>query len=312
MLIKKYSPTEFEIWNDFIYKSRNGIFMFDRNYMDYHSDRFEDHSLMFFDDDVLVAVLPACIKGTVLYSHQGLTYGGFIVSDKIKQHTMLECLSILKEYLNQNCIKKLIYKVIPHIFHSYPSEEDLYALYLNNAKLLKFEPSSVLLLENPIKMPKGRKAQISKAKRKGVIVEESMDFDSFIYLENEVLKEFHNTSAVHTGKELSLLKSRFNENIKLYVAKVNDQIIAGTVIYIYKNTVHTQYMAASSLGREIGALDLVISTVMTIYKNSHKYLDFGISSEDAGKILNFGLISQKEGFGARTVIYQTWELISEY
>ena len=311
MLIKKYSPIDFEIWNDFINKSRNGIFMFDRNYMDYHSDRFEDHSLMFFDDDVLVALLPASIKNNILYSHMGLTYGGFLISEKVKQHTMLDCFSELKNYLKNKSIKKLIYKSIPHIFHSYPSEEDLYALYMNDAHLLKIEPSSALALDNPLKMPKGRKAQISKAKREGVIVEESMDFDSFIELENAVLKEFHNTSAVHTGKELSLLKSRFNENIKLYVAKLNDQIIAGTVIYIYKNTVHTQYMAASSLGRELGALDLVISTLMTTYKSRHKYLDFCISSENAGKILNFGLISQKEGFGARTVIYQTWELCTD-
>ena len=311
MLIKKYTKEDFKVWNEFISKSRNGIFMFDRNYMDYHSDRFEDHSLMFFDDDVLVALLPASIKDNVLYSHQGLTYGGFIVSDKIKQHSMLECFSLLKEYFDQNCIKKLIYKVIPHIFHSYPTEEDLYALFLNNAKLLKIEPSSTMLLDSPLKMPKGRKAQISKAKREGVIIEESHDFESFIILENEVLKEFHNTSAVHSAKELALLQSRFTENIKLYVAKFEDKIIAGTVVYVYKNVVHTQYMASSSKGRELGALDLVISTVMGIYKESKKYLDFGISSEDSGKLLNFGLITQKEGFGARTTVYQTWELTVE-
>lgn len=311
MLLKKYSPTDLNIWNDFVKNSRNGIFMFDRYYMDYHSDRFEDNSLMFWDDDVLIAVLPANIKDNVLYSHQGLTYGGFIVSDKIKQHSMLECFSILIEYLKKNSIKKLIYKVIPHIFHSYPTEEDLYSLYLNNAKLLKIEPSSVLLLNNPLKMPKGRKSQISKAKREGVIIEESNNFDLFIALENEVLKEFHNTCAVHSSVEMSLLKSRFTDNIKLYVAKFNGQIIAGTVIYIYKNAVHTQYMAASSLGRKLGALDFVIYTVMDIYKESKSFLDFGISSEDNGKILNFGLISQKEGFGARTAVYQTWELSTE-
>jgi len=73
--------------------------------------------------------------------------------------------------------------------------------------------------------------------------------------------------------------------------------------------VHTQYMAANETAREIGALDLTIATVMETYKDSKDWLDFGISTEDAGHILNEGLISQKEGFGGRTNIYQTWRII---
>lgn len=308
MYIKKYSPSDDKEWNSFIENSRNGIFMFNRGFMDYHSDRFEDHSLMFYEDNELLAILPANIRNSVLYSHQGLTYGGFILSEKIKQHTMIECFNLLKDYLIQNRIERLVYKVLPHIYHAYPSEEDLYALMLSKAKLLKIEPSSTLLLESPLKMPKGMKAQISKAKRENVKVEESSDFDSFIELENQILREFHNTVAVHTGEELSLLKSRFVNKIKLFVAKKGDELLAGTVVFIYKNVIHTQYMASSHKGRELGALDLIISTIMQDYRNQIKYLDFGISSEDGGRILNNGLISQKEGFGARTVIYQTWEL----
>lgn len=307
--IKKYNEEQKNIWNEFINSSKNGIFMFNRDFMDYHSDRFIDNSLMFYDDnDNLIALLPANLKDNILYSHQGLTYGSFIVNKDMKQHKMLDCFECLKQYMQDNNIHKLIYKTIPHIYHLLPSEEDLYGLFRNSATLLKVEPSTTILLSNPCKMPKGRKAQISRAKREGVIIEESTDFINFIALENQILKKHHNTKAVHTGEELILLNSRFPENIKLYVAKYNNEIIAGAVLFIYENVVHTQYLAADEKAREIGALDLVINELVNYYKNSKKYFDFGISTEQNGEYLNEGLVSQKEGFGGRTTCNQVWEL----
>ena len=118
----------------------------------------------------------------------------------------------------------------------------------------------------------------------------------------------HNVKAVHTADELYLLYSRFPENIALYAALKDGRIIAGCVCFIYKATVHVQYMAADEEARRIGALDLAVVTVMEAYAADHKWLDFGISTEDGGRYLNEGLISQKEGFGGRTNVYRIWEL----
>ena len=306
--IKPYLSENQAIWNEFIENSKNGIFMFNRNFMEYHSDRFIDNSLMFFDNDNLIAVLPMNIRDKVLYSHQGLTYGGFITDEKMKQHKMLECFEALKQYMQANNIEKLIYKIIPHIYHKTPAEEDLYALFKNDAKLLKLEPSTTIYLKNPCKMPKGRKAQISRAKREGVEIQESKDFKTFIDLENKILAEYHDTKAVHTAEELELLHSRFPEQIKLYIASLNNEVIAGTLIFEYENVVHTQYMASNKISREIGGLDLLIKTLIDKYQNTKTYFDFGISTENNGQFLNEGLISQKEGFGGRTTVYQTFEL----
>lgn len=306
--IKPYLSENQAIWNEFIENSKNGIFMFNRNFMEYHSDRFIDNSLMFFDNDNLIAVLPMNIRDKVLYSHQGLTYGGFITDEKMKQHKMLECFEALKQYMQANNIEKLIYKIIPHIYHKTPAEEDLYALFKNDAKLLKLEPSTTIYLKNPCKMPKGRKAQISRAKREGVEIQESKDFKTFIDLENKILAEYHDTKAVHTAEELELLHSRFSEQIKLYIASLNNEVIAGTLIFEYENVVHTQYMASNKISREIGGLDLLIKTLIDKYQNTKMYFDFGISTENNGQFLNEGLISQKEGFGGRTTVYQTFEL----
>ena len=306
--IKPYLSENKAIWNEFIENSKNGIFMFNRNFMEYHSDRFIDNSLMFFDNDNLIAVLPMNIRDKVLYSHQGLTYGGFITDEKMKQHKMLECFEALKQYMQANDIEKLVYKTIPHIYHKTPAEEDLYALFKNNAKLLKLEPSTTIYLKNPCKMPKGRKAQISRAKREGVEIQESKDFKTFIDLENKILAEYHDTKAVHTAEELKLLHSKFPEQIKLYTASLNDEMIAGTLIFEYENAVHTQYMASNKISREIGGLDLLIKTLIDKYQNTKMYFDFGISTENNGQFLNEGLISQKEGFGGRTIAYDIYEL----
>lgn len=308
IVVRKYSSQNFDSWNDFVASAKNSLFMHNRNFMEYHSDRFEDCSLMFFEDDELLALFPANKKGTDLVSHGGLTYGGFITGQKMKEYKMLECFEVLKSYMNENGFTKCIYKTIPYCYYKIPAQEDLYALFRNDAKISKVEASTVIDLRNPIKMPKGRKAQISRANREGVTIELSLDFNAFIELENNVLSEHHNTQAVHTGAELELLHSRFPKQIELYAAMYKGKMIAGSVIFVYDNVVHTQYMAADDTAREIGALDYCISEIIKKYSCSKQFLDFGISTEEGGRVLNDGLISQKEGFGGRTVTYQTWEM----
>lgn len=308
MTVKQYTDSDKQIWNDFVKNSKNGIFMFNRDFVEYHKDRFTDNSLLFYDEEKLVAVMPASIKDGVLSSHGGLTYGGFITANDMKQHHMNDCFTSLKEYASKNSIKEIIYKHIPHIYHKQPAEEDLYSLYYNNAEVLKIEASTIVDLKQPLKMQEIRKRQIKKAIKNFVNVKDSNDFESFIELENQVLSERHGTKAVHTADELHLLHSYFPENIKLIASFHQENMIAGTVLFIYDDVVHTQYLAANETAREIGALDFTIATVIEMFKTSKKWLDFGISTEDAGRFLNEGLISQKEGFGGRTNIYQTWRI----
>lgn len=309
--IEKYSSEKEDIWNRFNKESKNSLFMFDRKYMDYHSDRFKDHSLLFYDEDKLIAILPLSEHGEELKSHGGLTYGGFITDSKMKQHTMMDCFETFISYAKENGFSKVTYKCIPHIYHNQPAEEDRFALFANGAQLVTVDVSTYVNLSSPLKMPKGRKAQISRAKREGVVIEELSsleDFETFIELENAVLKERHEVTAVHTGSELKLLKDRLPENIHLFAAMKDSKMIAGTVVYEYDTVVHTQYMAADEEARTIGALDLAVATVIEKYKNSKKWLDFGISTEHGKIYLNEGLCSQKEGFGGRTGVYEIWKL----
>ncbi|ENU2747278.1 GNAT family N-acetyltransferase [Campylobacter coli] len=308
MKIKKYNLNSKDIWNNFNKDAKNGLFMFDRNYMDYHSDRFMDNSLMFYEDEKLIALLPCNVVENILYSHQGLTFGGFIVNENMKQGKMLECFEVLKEYMKENNFKKLIYKSIPYIYHKIPAQEDLYALFRNKAELFRVDCSTTIDLQNVLKMSDLRKRCIKKAQKNKVEITSSEDFNIFLILLNSVLQKQHGVNAVHSVEELKLLYSRFPQNIKLFVAKFNGEIIAATLVFIYENLVHTQYLAANEKAREIGALDLLIKTLMDEFAKSKKYFDFGISTENGGEFLNHGLISQKEGFGGRNVAHQFFSI----
>ncbi len=311
IIVKRYSDENVDLWNEFNAKSKNSMFMFDRNYMDYHRDRFKDHSLLFYSDEDLISIFPACERDNSLISHGGLTYGGFISNEKMKQHIMNDCFDALIQYAAEQGFEEITYKTIPHVYHLQPAEEDRYSLFVHGAELVTVDASTVINLSVPLKMPKGRKAQISRARREGVeikVLTEFSEYEAFIELENAVLEERHNTHAVHTAAELKLLHDRFPDSIKLYGAMKDGKLIAGTVVYVYNQAIHTQYMAANDEARTIGALDLAVVTVINEYKMSKLWADFGISTEHGRIYLNEGLIAQKEGFGGRTNTYDIWKI----
>jgi len=310
MIIKKYSDIYKNQWNDFVKSAKNTHFFFQRDYMEYHSDIFMDFSLLVFNDKKnIISILPANIKEDILYSHQGLTFGGFLVDDKMKTETMLEIFENLKVFLHQENIKKIVYKCIPHIYHIKPSEEDRYALFRNDAKLIRRDVTSTIDLTKPVRYSKGRKWSINKAKKEGIEVIKSEDYDIFWILLVSALEANHKAKPVHSLIEIKSLVEKFPKNIKLFLAKKDENVVSGALVYENENIVHTQYLANSKFGSEVGALDLLIDYLIKDVYKSKKYFDFGISNEDLGYYLNTGLIAQKEGFGARAVVQDFYELV---
>ena len=112
----------------------------------------------------------------------------------------------------------------------------------------------------------------------------------------------------HTAEEMTLLQSRFSSNIRLHAAYEGGEMIAGIIIYETPLVAHTQYIAASPRGKEIGALDLLFEQLINETYQSKNYFDFGISTEKGGTYLNANLISQKEGTGARGTVHQFFTL----
>lgn len=311
MEIRRYRREDKELWNSFVSKARNATFLFDRNYMDYHADRFDDNSFMFYHKGKLKAVLPANVAGETLYSHQGLTYGGLLLDKKATVEDVLECFDSLNSWLRENAISKVVYKALPWIYQQYPSEEDLYALtWKCKAQLISRNIASTIVIDNKLKFAESRKSGIRKALSLNIEVGESNDVDGFWHVLEDNLGNRYNAKPVHTASEMKLLMSRFPNNIRLYVAKMNGEIVGGTLIYVTPQVVHTQYISASVEGKKHGALDLLFDYIINkVYANC-RYFDFGKSTEQGGAYLNEPLIFQKEGFGGRGVCYDwyQWEL----
>lgn len=311
MEIRRYRREDKELWNSFVSKARNATFLFDRNYMDYHVDRFDDNSFMFYHKGKLKAVLPANVAGDTLYSHQGLTYGGLLLDKKATVEDVLECFDSMNSWLRENGISKVVYKALPWIYQQYPSEEDLYALtWKCKAQLISRNIASTIVIDNKLKFAESRKSGIRKALSLNIEVGESDDIDGFWHVLEDNLGNRYNAKPVHTASEMKLLMSRFPNNIRLYVAKMNGEIVGGTLIYVTSQVVHTQYISASVEGKKHGALDLLFDYIINkVYANC-RYFDFGKSTEQGGAYLNEPLIFQKEGFGGRGICYDwyQWEL----
>jgi len=307
--ILHYDKSHYNEWNSFIAGSKNGTFLFHRDYMEYHADRFNDYSLLCYDNkDRLIALLPACVNNTVVTSHGGLTYGGIICDEKMTAATMLELFSTIMEFMRRDEVRKLFYKVIPHIFHLIPAEEDLYALFKNKARLFRRDVSSAIWLPDRLKFAKGKREGIKKAQRAGIEVRESSDYASFFEIGHAVMRDRHNLQPFHTSDEMLLLAGRFPDNIRLHASFRGDQMLAGTIVYKFSKSAHIQYMYNSDEGLGIGALDIVIDHLVNVRYSDLLFLSFGISTEDAGHYLNEGLIHQKEMFGARSFVHDFYEV----
>lgn len=317
--VTRYTPQKHQTWNEFVKQSRQGTFLFDRNYMDYHQDRFHDHSLMIYYKDKLYALLPANevvsasnneIPQKELVSHQGLTYGGLLTCNKMTAELTCETFEAIGNYLKQEDFSKLTYKAIPWIYHKIPSEEDLYALiHVGKASLSAREISTTILLQNKLRFSEQRRRGVNKAKKNSLIIRQSSQEDVFAFwniLNNNLQQKYH-TRPVHSNEELQLLMSRFPENIIGYSVLKDEEVIAGTIIFITPQVIHTQYIGASEKGKEEGALDLLFDYLINQKKWNAPYFDFGKSTEDRGNYLNTNLIHQKEGFGGRGVAYDTYE-----
>jgi hypothetical protein len=305
--VSRYTEVNMEQWNDFIGIAKNGIFLFDRGYMDYHKDRYPDHSLMVYKRSKIIAAFVASEDGQNIISHGGLTFGGLVLHYDVSTADVLDMVGKLYDYYKISGFKSLVYKTIPFLFHKYPASEDLYALFRHHATLIRRDVSSVVELGNPIRFSETKRQSVGKCAKMGIEVTENCDFSRYWTLLSEVLARY-NARPVHNLKEISMLRDRFPGNIKLYEAISGGELLAGVVIYDYGKTVHTQYMANSTDGRKIGALDFVNSFLINEVFKDRQYYSLGTSMEQKGGLLNEGLIQQKEMMGGRSVVYDFYKM----
>ncbi len=311
--VVRYDNSMEQAWNGFLESVKNATFLLGRTYINEvmeHNPCVEDHSLMFYKGDRLVALLPANIEGKVLDSHGRLTYGGLMIGLSTGVEEVMDIFSALRDYLVENSeVEKIIYRPLPHIYASYPAEEDLYALFRYNARLVQRKVSSAVWLREPCGFSTLRRRKVKLAVKSGVTVRRDEDYASFWNILEENLEKRHGVSPVHTAGQMGRLATLFLGKIVLYSAfNSGGDRVAGVVMYVTSRVAHVQYIASTAEGRECGALDCLFSHLINKEYADKEYFEFGNSVEQGGRFLNKGLIFQKEGFGARAVVYDTYEI----
>ena len=290
-------------WNEFTGQAKNATFLFHRDFMEYHSDRFEDFSLMVFDGQTFVAIMPANRAGADVFSHQGLTYGGLVYGEKLKLTQIITIFKLLLQFLQNEGIKKLHVKMMPPIYHDRPSDELAYALFLADAKLMRRDSLSVLDVSKPYKFSKDRRQCIRRGENAGLEIREDNDFATFwnaILIPN--LRQKHGVSPVHSLAEIEKLHGLFPENIRHFNVYHEGKLVAGTTVFATRNVAHPQYISGQSEKNSLGSLDFLYHHLITEVFGEIRFFDFGISNESEGKKLNAGLVFWKESFGTGTIV----------
>lgn len=307
--VRRYTSEDFALWNAFISEAKNATFLFHREFMEYHKDRFQDYSLLVFKGTILVSVIPANRVEDQLFSHQGLTYGGFVLGTKIKLGEVIEITKTVLQFLNQNGITTFQLKLIPSIYNHYFSEEIEYALFLTDAKLIRRDCLSVVDLTKPIVFSKDRRQCIRRGQKHQLVIKEESAFHLFW---NEILipnlYKKYSVSPVHTADEIIKLKQKFPINIRHFNVYHNDMIVAGSTIFITDKVAHPQYISGNDQKNELGSLDYLYHHLITnIFKDKH-FFDIGPSHEENGKKINEGLLFWKESFGAKTTVQDYYQI----
>ncbi|MFM2316608.1 MAG: hypothetical protein RLZZ155_940 [Bacteroidota bacterium] len=307
MRIIRYTEDHRQQWEEFVSKSKNGTFHLSRNFIDYHGSKFNDHSLLAFNDEELVGVLPMNEVGKNVYSHQGLTYGGWNLSSEIRLHEFHELFKSFLNYLSDQGFEALHYKTIPYMYHQLPSQEDIHMMHLAGAICSGQHVNPVIMPSNFPAFQERRIRGIKKALKEGIRIEVSESIDAYYTIVEDLLKAYDSKPA-HSREELIDLKKRFPNEIILHAAFVGNEMCAGILCFETPNCVRFQYIASTLEGKDKGALDLLFATLIQETYSKKNFIDFGTSTNNQGASLALGISQQKEGFGARTSVQPIYTL----
>ncbi len=308
-----YQPNDFDLWNAFVEKAKNATFLFHRHFMEYHQDRFSDFSLIITEGEKTVAVLPANRSGDSVYSHQGLTYGGLVLSEKLRLGEVIGIFKLVLQFLHDNQVTQLRLKQLPLMYSRQFSEESDYCLFLTQATVYRKDCLSVLDMSQPFSFSKDRKQCIRRGVSAGLIIREENNFEHFwnqILIPNLQLK--HGVNPVHTWEEMTRLQQHFPENIRHFNVYHNDQLVAGTTIFVTDRVVHPQYISGNSQKNELGSLDFLYHYLISEVFSDKKFFDFGPSHEENGQKINQGILFWKESFGAKTTTQTFYQVATAH
>jgi hypothetical protein len=313
MRIVQFTPEWSEHWDELVERAPMATFLHSRGFLSYHRDRFEDASLLFFDDqDRLRAVLPAALdpgSPSTVASHPGATYGGLVHDGSVNGDRARDVLAHACEHYAARGLELLRYDPVPHIYHRSPSQDDVWALTDLGASLVRSDLSCAIDIASRREPSERRRRSLARGRERGVsVVEGPETLAAFWPLLESSLERRHAARPVHTLGEMDELRSRFPDRILGLVALLGSEPCAGTVLFVTHTTVHTQYLAATEAGMGASALDVVVEHGIELAAaRGVRWFDFGISPGEGRRGLLAGLYRYKAEFGGGGVVHEHYE-----
>ena len=305
--VKRYTKLLKKQWDEFAKKAINSSFLFQRDFMEYHQDRFEDYSLIIYKEEKIIALLPANKIANKVYSHQGLSYGGLLIH-KLYLKDYFLVFEALLNFLDTHSITKLQLNPIPHFYTTALAEEIDYALFILKATRNRADAYFVVN-PNDYTINRNRKRALTLAKSNQLEFVSSTDFSAFWHILTNNLQERYQANPTHTLDEITLLYNRFKTNIKLFEVRKDKQVVAGAVVFLINDIAHIQYSSANDMRQETGSMDFLFAEIIKHYKTK-KQVSFGISGEEQGKHVNAGLAYFKQSFASRVAVQNYYEIVT--
>ena len=297
--VQRYSVKKKKAWDDFVSKAELHSILFYRDFMEYHSDRFVDYSLMVYENKKLIAIMPANIdENGVIHSHQGLSFGGLLYKKNTSYETIKHSYTNIFNLRFDNNVSKIFINFRPVVYNESISKE-IKLLQSFGGSIYKSYLSMIVDLKKPIKIHKSKLKRFNKQK---VRFEFRIELDNnFNLFWSDILipclKEKHNSKPVHSIEEIRFLHKLFPKNIIQWNLYFKDELISGVTLFFKEGVVRSQYGATKLGSEKYFSLEFLFIHLMNYYSQKGFYFF------DMGSIPKFedkypkGLIKYKRELG---------------
>jgi len=322
--VVEYAPNEHkELWDSFVLRSMNGTAFHLQQFLAYHpTGKFDFHHLLFFDHERLVAVLPGGFSNQKkkYESPLGASYGSFVVED-IDAATALAIVWAFEDHVEVLGIEEVNLTSAPVLYQPVLSQNLEFALlYCGYAYQRHYISHMTELPESGdpfdgFDPAAKRDIRSSKSHYPGVTIEEitAEHFENAleeyypIIVSNKARRDARPT---HSLDDLKRLNELLPNLIKLWLLRLNGELIAGSLIFLPNQRVPLSFYQAMRYEFSYVRPIYLLSEVMMQWaqKNGYRYFDLGVSqdtSDDNPMTPALSLIKFKEKFNSRGILRST-------
>ncbi|MFH1740748.1 MAG: GNAT family N-acetyltransferase, partial [bacterium] len=245
----------------------------------------------------------------------GCTYGGLLVPRRAKADLVQQIVRAIMAYARECSFDRLVITPPPELYHRDFCQQIDFVLQMEEFDHRLIGLSTCVPLDGrtdeDLSSALGSNCAwaVRKGKRDGVEVSETDDFSTFWEILRENLS-VHGVSPVHSVQEIRVLQERFPDRIRLFGAFLDGAMVAGSVVFLATETVaHTQYLGAQAQVQQHRPMNVLIWEIMRWARDQGmKWINFGVSTESEGRVVNWGLLRFKESFGGVGVVHRRYRL----